>query len=88
MRETVTAERESFGMWLISVVPTMAEPRAKGSVAGIINSFLLKMACRTSAGMICAAHTARFAKRGIQTQSGIKAYGTCQGTHNYGCLRR
>ena len=28
-------------------------------IAGIINSFLLKMACRTSAGMICAAHTVR-----------------------------
>ena len=88
MRETETVERESFRIWIISVVPTMAKQGAKGSIAGIINSFLLKMACRTSAGMICAVHTARSCKRGIQPQSGIEAYGTCQRTHNYGRLRR
>ncbi len=37
---------------MISVVPTMAEQGAKGSIAGMINSFWPKMACRTSAGMI------------------------------------
>ena len=34
----------------------MAEQGAKGSIAGIIKSLLLKMACRISAGMICAVH--------------------------------
>lgn len=57
-RKTETAERKNFRIWTISVVPPLAGQGAKDFIAGIINSFLLKMACRTSAGMICAVHTA------------------------------
>ena len=40
MRETETVERESFRIWIISVVPTMAKQGAKGSIAGIYKQLL------------------------------------------------
>jgi hypothetical protein len=58
--KTETAEKKRFRIWIISVVPHLAGQGAKGFTAGIISSFLLKVACRTSAGMICAAHIVRF----------------------------
>ncbi len=45
MRKTETAEREGFRIWAISVVPPLAGQEAKGSIAGIISSFLPKTVC-------------------------------------------
>ena len=54
------AEKKSFRIWIISVVPHLVGQGAKGFTAGIISSFLLKAVYRTSAGMTCAAPTVRF----------------------------
>ena len=40
MRITETAERESFRIWVICVIPPLVEQGAKDFIAGIINNFL------------------------------------------------
>ena len=49
--KTEIAEKESFRIWIIFVVPHLAGQGAKGFTANIISSFLPKMVYRTSVGM-------------------------------------